>query len=187
MLHSLKQRLRLQHHPFAAAERPVIHGTMPVLREHAQILHVHFNNSRLSRAPQNPVIQRPHKKIRKNGDQIKTHRRESITRNSTRANLPAAQPQSAARRHQSAYKYPQPAESAVPPAPFPLPAAGSHARSRPHRETAHPAPYPILAGPSPSNTAKKPPPASRRRLQIPHSQSNPPQKIAPHASSLAAQ
>src|ERR1700719_4290927 len=86
MLHSLKQRLRLQHHPFAAAERPVIHGTMPVLREHAQILHVHFNNPRLSRAPQNPVIQRPRKKIRKNRYQIKSHlchSREVISRERT--------------------------------------------------------------------------------------------------------
>src|ERR1700688_4111253 len=244
MLHRLKQRLRLQHHALTATKRTVVHGAMPVLGEHPQILHVHFNNSGLSRAPQNPVIQRPRKKIRKNGDEIKTHlviQRErclnnrrnhpharknghpdrsgptlflllrscegvgprsggislplsfvannatAATRNSNRANPPAASLQYAVPRHRCACKYLQPAESTVRPGLSPLPAAAFHARSRPRRETAHPAPYPIIAGPSPSSTAKKPPPAFHRRLQTPRTQSNPPQKIAPQASSLAAQ
>ena len=38
-LHARKQRLRLEHHAFTTAERPVIHGAMLVGGEVAQIVH----------------------------------------------------------------------------------------------------------------------------------------------------
>src|ERR1700693_1588160 len=158
MFHSLKQRLGLQHHSFTAAKRPVIHGPMAILCKLAQVLHVHFNNSRLSRAPQNSVIQRTRKKIRENSNEVKAHRREKITPNLNRANLPGGGPQYAARRHQCAYRYPRQADLAPPLAGSPLPKAAFHAHSRPRRETAYRVPYPTIAEMSPSHTEKKSPP-----------------------------
>ena len=49
-LHGLKKGFRLQHHAFAAAERPVIHGAVAILREHSQILDIHFDQSGFPRA-----------------------------------------------------------------------------------------------------------------------------------------
>ena len=48
-LHRLEQRLRFQHHPFAAAERPVIHSAMPVFRKHPQILYLNVDQASLTR------------------------------------------------------------------------------------------------------------------------------------------
>src|SRR5258708_34998149 len=72
-LHRFKQRLRLHHHALATAERPLIHCPMTVRREHPQILHVHFDESRLSRAAKYSVIERPDKELRKDGDESEAH------------------------------------------------------------------------------------------------------------------
>ncbi len=54
--HRFEQRFRLQHHPFAAAERPVIHGAMPVLCEDTQILHLDFDQSSFTRFAHDAVF-----------------------------------------------------------------------------------------------------------------------------------
>jgi hypothetical protein len=46
---------------------------MAILGELPKILHVHLDEPRLSRAPQDPVIQRSGKKLRKNGYEVKSH------------------------------------------------------------------------------------------------------------------
>jgi hypothetical protein len=70
----LKERLRLKHHPFAPAKRPVIDAAMPILGKHPQVLYVNLDEACLASAPENTVIQRPGKKFRKNGNQIEAHR-----------------------------------------------------------------------------------------------------------------
>jgi hypothetical protein len=46
---------------------------MAILGELPQILHVHLDEPRLSRAPKDPVIERPVKKLREYGDEVKSH------------------------------------------------------------------------------------------------------------------
>jgi hypothetical protein len=70
----LEERLRLQHHPLAAAKRPIIDAAVAILGEYAQILHVDVDQARLASPPQNAVIQRPSKKFWENGNQIEAHR-----------------------------------------------------------------------------------------------------------------
>src|SRR5712692_61770 len=53
-LDRLEQRLRLQYHALASAERPVVHGAVAILGEGAQVLNVHFNEPGLPRPPYNP-------------------------------------------------------------------------------------------------------------------------------------
>ena len=48
--HGLEQRLGLQHHAFAAAERAIVHGAMAVMREVAQIVHARLRSGAASRA-----------------------------------------------------------------------------------------------------------------------------------------
>src|SRR5262249_17331052 len=72
--HRIEQRLRLQHHAFAAAKRAVIHGPVPVVREFAQILDANLHQSSFARAPHDAEIQRPREELRKNCDDVKTHR-----------------------------------------------------------------------------------------------------------------
>src|SRR6266849_1150096 len=71
--HSFKQRLWLQHHAFATSERPVIHSAMPILGEHSQVLHMDLDQAGFSSAAQNAMVQRPHKKLRENRDEIEAH------------------------------------------------------------------------------------------------------------------
>ena len=70
---SLEQRLRFQHHAFAAAERAVVHGAMAVVRERAQVVHAHVHQASFARAPHDSVIERTGKKIRENGYDVKLH------------------------------------------------------------------------------------------------------------------
>jgi len=43
---------------------------MAILRERTQILHVHLDEPRLSRAPQDPMIERPGKELGEYGDEV---------------------------------------------------------------------------------------------------------------------
>ena len=72
-LHSLKKRLRFQHHAFAAAERPVVHGAVAIFGKVAQVLHVNFDDSRFARAADNPVIERTVEELGENRNQIEAH------------------------------------------------------------------------------------------------------------------
>src|SRR6476660_4008685 len=72
----LKERLRLEDHAFAAAERPIVHGAMAVSRELAQVLDVNLHDAGFSRAANDSVIQRASEELRKDGDEVKAHRRE---------------------------------------------------------------------------------------------------------------
>ncbi len=74
-LHALEQRLRLEHHAFAPAERTIVHRAMLVGGEVPQIVHRDFNEPGFARAAHDAVIQRPAKKVRKNRDDFELHRR----------------------------------------------------------------------------------------------------------------
>src|SRR5258708_1062168 len=79
-IHGLKQRLRLQNHAFATAERAVVHGTMPIMGESAQIVHAHIRQASFARAPHDPGIERAGKEIGKNGYDIEPHGRHSVSK-----------------------------------------------------------------------------------------------------------
>ncbi len=72
-LHGFEQRFRLQRHALAAAERAVIYCAMPILGKHSQVLHMDLDQAGFSRAAQNAMVQRPHKKLRENRDEIEAH------------------------------------------------------------------------------------------------------------------
>jgi hypothetical protein len=46
---------------------------MPILRKLPQILHIHRNQPGFLRPPHNPMLQRPRKKLREYGHQVKSH------------------------------------------------------------------------------------------------------------------
>jgi hypothetical protein len=70
----LEERLGLEHHPFAAAKRPIIDAAVAILSEGTQILHLDLDQAGLASPPQNAVIQRAGKKFWENGNQIEAHR-----------------------------------------------------------------------------------------------------------------
>src|SRR5262249_58071984 len=72
-LDSLEKWLGFHHHSLAAAKWTVIHTAMTVMREVAQVMNLHFDEPRFARAPQDPVLERPRKKLGKNRDEIKAH------------------------------------------------------------------------------------------------------------------
>src|SRR5205823_8902592 len=67
------QRLRFQHHALAAAKRPVVDSAVTVFGERPQILNVRMNQCGLARPADNSVLKRACEKLRKNGDEIKSH------------------------------------------------------------------------------------------------------------------
>ena len=72
-LNTFKDRFRLQDHAFAAAKWAVIYSAMPIAGKLPQIVDPYVHQFRFPSSPQNSVIQRPAKEIRKNRDQINTH------------------------------------------------------------------------------------------------------------------
>ena len=75
-LHGFKQWRGLQHHAFAAAERPVIHGAVTVLGKLAQVLHADLYQAAFSRPAHDAVVQRPRKKLGENRNQIESHAKQ---------------------------------------------------------------------------------------------------------------
>jgi len=69
-----KQRLRFQHHTFAAAEWAVVDGAMAILGELAQILNMNLRDAGFARAANNAVIERPGEKFREDSDEVEAHR-----------------------------------------------------------------------------------------------------------------
>src|ERR1700730_2901554 len=65
-LQTFKERLRLEHHALAAAERAVIHGAVLVVRELPQIVDFDFRQAHLAGPAGNSVIQWPTEKAGKN-------------------------------------------------------------------------------------------------------------------------
>jgi hypothetical protein len=74
-LQTLKERFRLQDHAFAAAERAVIHGAVPIMRVLPQIVDFDFHQAHFRGPAGNAVIKRPAKEVRKNRDDIGLHLR----------------------------------------------------------------------------------------------------------------
>lgn len=71
----LKQRLRHQNHAFAAPIRTVIHSSMTVRGEIAQVYDPNLKNPRLQGAPHDPTLQNAVEQLWENGDDIKSHTR----------------------------------------------------------------------------------------------------------------
>ena len=55
---------------FSAAERAIVHGAMPIAGKRPQIVNLNLHQPSFARPPNNPVIERPAKKIRKEGDDV---------------------------------------------------------------------------------------------------------------------
>lgn len=71
--HRFEDWFRLQYHSFAATERTVIHGFVPILSELPEIVHVDINQAGFSRAANNSVMKRTGEKLREDGDDIEFH------------------------------------------------------------------------------------------------------------------
>ena len=63
----------LQHHALAAAERPVVHRAVPVMRKSAQIVDAHLDQSFGQRAAQDSILEDAGKEARKDSDNLKPH------------------------------------------------------------------------------------------------------------------
>src|SRR5579871_6734855 len=72
-LDALEDWLRLQHHAFAAAEWPVIHGAMAIAREIPQVVNRYFNEPGFARPAHDAIIQRPAKEVGKYRDDLELH------------------------------------------------------------------------------------------------------------------
>src|SRR5579883_1196378 len=71
--HGFKDRLRLQQHSFAAAERPVIDRAMTVMSPVSQIVDTNFDQPRLAGALEHAVLEWPAEKFRKDRKDVKLH------------------------------------------------------------------------------------------------------------------
>ncbi len=72
-LQTFKERFRLQHHAFAAAERAVIHGAVLVVRKLPQVVDFDFRQAHLAGPAGNSVIQWSLKEAGKNRQDIGFH------------------------------------------------------------------------------------------------------------------
>src|SRR6516164_1485831 len=73
LLNTFKDRFRLEDHPLAAAKWAVIHGAMLIAGKLPQVVDARFHQARFPRPAQNPEIQRPTKKLRKDREKIDLH------------------------------------------------------------------------------------------------------------------
>ena|SRR5438067_2922256 len=71
--YTFEQRLRLEHHAFAAAKWTVIYRLVAVTGKRAQIVQREFNQPSLARAAHDPIIQRTTEEVREYGDNLKLH------------------------------------------------------------------------------------------------------------------
>src|SRR5579872_4072320 len=74
-LDALEQRLGLKYHAFAAAEGAVVHGLVAVFGEFAQVLNADLDQSRLTCAAYDSVVERSLEESGKDGDNIDFHGR----------------------------------------------------------------------------------------------------------------
>ena len=74
VLDGRKQRLRLQHHPGAAAKRHVVDHPVPIGRVIAQIVDAHIESSTRDRAADNPLRERRVDHLREDRDDVDLHR-----------------------------------------------------------------------------------------------------------------
>jgi hypothetical protein len=72
-LDGAKDRLRLQNHPLAAAERAVVNHVMFIECERTQIVYDDLNDPLLPRAFDNSKIERPREEFREDCQQVETH------------------------------------------------------------------------------------------------------------------
>src|ERR1051326_8845643 len=72
-LDTFEDRLRLQHHTFAAAKRTIIDGLVTVLGKRAQVMNRDIYQSLLPRTTQYAEIEWPAKEVGKDGDDVEAH------------------------------------------------------------------------------------------------------------------
>ena len=72
----LKDRLGLQDHPVAAAERPVVHHLVPVVRPAAQVVRRYLDQPGRARPPHDAEVEHPPEELREDGDDVKAKHRK---------------------------------------------------------------------------------------------------------------
>jgi hypothetical protein len=70
-----KDRLRLQHHPVTASERPIVDNAMFVVCERTKIVNYDLDYSLPPRALDDSVVEWTGKKLRKDRQDVKTHKK----------------------------------------------------------------------------------------------------------------
>jgi hypothetical protein len=73
-LQTFKERFRLEHHALAAAERAVIHGAVPVVRELPQVVDFDFRQAHFAGSAGDAMIQRSAEKAGEYRENIGFHR-----------------------------------------------------------------------------------------------------------------
>src|SRR5439155_10172964 len=73
-LDRFENRFRFENHSFAAPERPVVNGPMPIRSEIPQVMDSDVNESRPPAAPDNPVIKWAAEERREDCNDIEQHR-----------------------------------------------------------------------------------------------------------------
>ncbi len=68
-----EERLGLQEHAFAAAEGPVVHSAVQIVRPVAQVVQMDFERARLGGPGDHAVFERSCKELRKDGEEVKLH------------------------------------------------------------------------------------------------------------------
>ncbi len=67
------ERLRLEHHPGAPAERPVVDDVVSIARPRPQVVNADLDDARLGRSPHDAVVERPRKEIGKDRYDVESH------------------------------------------------------------------------------------------------------------------
>ena len=70
---ALGNGFHLEHHAFSAAERPIVHGAVPVVSPGTEIMRQHLRHTGVKGATHYPVIERAAEEVGKYGQQVKTH------------------------------------------------------------------------------------------------------------------
>src|SRR5208282_6627327 len=73
-LDGIEQRLRLQNHALAAAERAIVHGAMAVVGGLAQVVHAHLDETRLAGPADDSMLERAGEEAGENRDDVETER-----------------------------------------------------------------------------------------------------------------
>ncbi len=72
-LDGVKDRFGFEEHTFATAERPIVHGAMTVMRPGAEVVDLYRDQAGLRRFGDHPVTERAVEKLRKDGEDMKSH------------------------------------------------------------------------------------------------------------------
>jgi hypothetical protein len=86
---AVEDRLGLEDHAFAAPEGTVIHGTVAVVREGAQVVGLDRNQASLDGATEDAVVKRAGKETGEDRNDVEGHAYFTAADGSGRAGLPA--------------------------------------------------------------------------------------------------